>query len=198
MFGIRFRSSSDKAGRSPQRPRCRIVLTTIQFDQGFTLIELLITLTIVVVILVIGIPSYKGVISINNVSAEINTLVGDLQFARSEAIKRGQAVSVCAAATSGAGPYTCSGSSTWTSGWIVLLSGTTTVLRVQAPLAATAGSMVSGSNPALNRVDYNSFGFSTARGSITVAPPSGLGSKTACISVVGNIQSVDGEDGQCP
>ncbi len=82
---------------------------------GFTLLELMLTIGIAGILLTIGIPSFKYVMTANRASAEINGLLGDMQFARGEAIREGQPVSICAS-SDGA---TCLGTTTWESGWIV-------------------------------------------------------------------------------
>jgi len=82
---------------------------------GFTLIELLVVITIISILMGIGVPSYKYVTNSNRLSAEVNGLLGDMQLARAEAIKEGVSVTVCASANQVA----CSGSSDWSSGWIV-------------------------------------------------------------------------------
>lgn len=82
--------------------------------QGFTLIELLVVLAIVAIMMAIGVPSYRFIANTSRVASEVNALVGDMQFARSEAIKRGMSVSLCAAASSA-----CTGATSWNSGWIV-------------------------------------------------------------------------------
>ena len=81
---------------------------------GFTIIELLIVLAIVAIMMAIGVPSYQFIANTSRVASEVNALVGDMQFARSEAIKRGVTVSLCAAASS-----VCTGASSWNKGWIV-------------------------------------------------------------------------------
>jgi type IV fimbrial biogenesis protein FimT len=109
-------------------------------QHGFTMVELIVVISIVGVLMAIGAPSYRYVTTANRISSEINGLVGDLQFARSEAIKEGQTVSVCAT-TDGT---TCTGAgATWTTGWLVFMDasivgtidGTDTVLRMQQPLS---------------------------------------------------------------
>lgn len=104
---------------------------------GFSLLELLVTLSIAGILLGIGVPSYRYVTNSNRVSAEVNGLLMDLQFARSEAIKEGRNVVVCPAA---AGPV-CNATSSWQNGWIVFNdlngngaydAGTETILRNQA------------------------------------------------------------------
>jgi type IV fimbrial biogenesis protein FimT len=48
-------------------------------------------------------------------SAEVNGLLGDLQFARSEALKEGNGVTACVSADGA----TCTGGGDWSPGWIV-------------------------------------------------------------------------------
>lgn len=81
---------------------------------GFTITELLVVSTIVAILLAIGVPSYKYVTNSSRMSSEINGLLGDVQYARAEAIKEGQPVSVCASSDG----LTCTGLP-WQKGWIV-------------------------------------------------------------------------------
>ena len=85
---------------------------------GFTLLELLITMAVATILLTIAIPSFQYVTNSNRIAGEINGLLGDLEFARSEAIKEGQYVSVCASADG----QSCSNSQAWQSGWIVFVN----------------------------------------------------------------------------
>jgi len=71
----------------------------VKRERGFTLAELMVTLTIMGILFAIGVPSYRNVTKSNRLSAEINGLLGDLQSARSEAIREGQQVSVCVPTT---------------------------------------------------------------------------------------------------
>jgi type IV fimbrial biogenesis protein FimT len=86
-----------------------------QRQSGFTLIELLITITVMGILLAIGVPSFKYVTSANRASSEINRLLGDMQFARGEAIKEGQDVTICASTNN----TSCAVSTSWDTGWIV-------------------------------------------------------------------------------
>jgi type IV fimbrial biogenesis protein FimT len=104
--------------------------------RGFTLIEMLMTIAIAAILLTIGIPSFRYVTNANRIAGELNGLLGDLQFARAEAIKEGRTVTVCVS-NDGAN---CANSTTWQSGWIVFSDPTNvgvvdageTILRVQA------------------------------------------------------------------
>ncbi|MCX7098886.1 MAG: GspH/FimT family pseudopilin [Methylococcales bacterium] len=65
-----------------------------QYISGFTLAELMIIISIVGGTLAIGIPSFNSIISRTRLTSYANDLVTALYLARSEAIKRGQAVSI--------------------------------------------------------------------------------------------------------
>ncbi len=64
----------------------------IQFlkSAGFTLIELLMVIAIMGIILSIGIPSFQSMITNNRLTTQANSMVGALNIARSEAVKRNQ------------------------------------------------------------------------------------------------------------
>lgn len=62
---------------------------------GFTLIELIITVAIAAIVLAIGIPSFKETILQNRLTTYTNQLIGAINLARSEAIKRGVRVTPC-------------------------------------------------------------------------------------------------------
>ncbi len=65
-----------------------------QYNQGFSLIELMVTLVIVVIIALIGTPSFNSAVRSSRLTAGINELVTSLNMARSEAIKRNRHVVV--------------------------------------------------------------------------------------------------------
>lgn len=85
----------------------------MKHQSGFTLIELLIVIAIAGVLLGLGVPSLRDTIQSNRVAAISNDLIGVLQFARSEAIRRGEDVTVCSTSDQA----TCSGG--WSDGWLV-------------------------------------------------------------------------------
>ena len=68
----------------------------IMKQTGLTLIELVVTLAVISVLLVMGIPQFKSTTANSRLTTTINTLTGDLSFARTEAIKRGDPVTVTA------------------------------------------------------------------------------------------------------
>ncbi|GJM11452.1 MAG: hypothetical protein DHS20C11_37280 [Lysobacteraceae bacterium] len=64
-------------------------------QQGLTLIELLISLTLLSVVLIGGIPAFSDFTANNRMITEKNRLVGEVNLARSEAILRSQRVVLC-------------------------------------------------------------------------------------------------------
>ena len=181
-------------------------------ERGFTLAELMVTLTIVGILLAIGVPSYRNVTKGNRLSAEINGLLGDLQFARAEAIKEGVDVTVCVPAanppTSGT---TCAADgAAWTGGWVVWVDldhdGAITVpnevLRVQAPI--TSGDTVA--EPTVATLKFNREGFADGLPASTtfIAKDSTANAKfTHCLQVtrIGTVRTMTpttDTTGTCP
>lgn len=65
---------------------------------GFTLVELMVTVAIAAILLGVGVPSFRTLIENNRIAAASNDVVTALQYARSEAVKRGVFVDVCGTA----------------------------------------------------------------------------------------------------
>src|SRR5690349_7593490 len=86
--------------------------------RGLTLIEMLATVSLVAILGALAAPSFHNLALNSERTTTVNTLFHALFFARSEAIKRGEVVTVCKS-TDGS---TCSSSGTWASGWIVFVN----------------------------------------------------------------------------
>jgi type IV fimbrial biogenesis protein FimT len=109
-------------------------MTSCPRISAFTLIELLIGVALLAVLITVGIPGFRDFILDNRMTAEINSLLADLNYARSEAVKRNTQVTVCKRNAQGTA---CNDDGTWEDGWIVLAA--TRVLRVHDALPTGSG-----------------------------------------------------------
>jgi type IV fimbrial biogenesis protein FimT len=89
--------------------------------RGFTLVELMIALSIVAIVVTMAVPSFKSLISMTQLRTATSHLVGVLNLARSEAIKRGWPVTVCKSADVGAQAPSCDEGAAWQDGWLVFV-----------------------------------------------------------------------------
>ena len=96
--------------------------------RGLTVIELMTALVVVGVLVAIAVPSYKNAQLSSRLSASANDLFASVQLARSEAIKRNVAVTLCASANGS----TCTATGGWEQGWVLRAAGA--VIQTQAAL----------------------------------------------------------------
>lgn len=139
---------------------------------GFTLIELMVTLAITAIIVTQAVPSFDTMIKNNRLVSQTNSLVGDINLARSEAVKRGVRVILCRSADPTLANPTCGGTAnTWTSGWLVFASGdgnntyqvgVDTLIRVGKPRANSL--QIKTNNTSNHNLEYNSDGTTNEAG----------------------------------
>ena len=138
---------------------------------GVTLIELLTVLMLVVILVSVGMPSFQYVTTRNRMATEVDSLLGDLQYARSEAVRQGQYVTVCVAASTNFSNPSCaaSGTATWQSGWIIFsdvnhdqtIDTGDAVLRIHNAFSS-GDTFVS--NPSTSSITFNREGFASLGG----------------------------------
>lgn len=157
--------------------------------RGITLLEMVAVMGVVGILMAIAIPSYRYLNTSNRIAAEVNGLLGDLQYARSEAIKEGQTVSVCVSTN---GTTCASGSTAWQNGWLVFAdkngngsidNATDVILRVQP---AFPGNDTLVANNSISFVTFNREGFAAglANGTlITLHAATPTAATTRCLSV---------------
>jgi type IV fimbrial biogenesis protein FimT len=138
--------------------------------RGFTLTELMVTIAIVAILMSIGVPSYQYVTNANRIASEVNGLLGDLQFARAEAIKEGLTVTICVGSTDASNNASCTANSTaWQTGWVVFSDPTGAAaggngflaLRQQKPFTGTDTFAASNN---VGAVTFNREGFASGAG----------------------------------
>ncbi|CAM0998289.1 Type II secretion system protein H [Rhodanobacter sp. Root179] len=113
-------------------------------QRGFTLVELMVTMTIALVLIMIAVPSFKNIILQNKLTTAANEVVGAINVARMEAIKRNASTQLCGSASNGTDTL---GSACKQAGEVYALSnGVVTQVRagtsgIRAPIALT-GNMI--------------------------------------------------------
>src|ERR1700728_298321 len=135
-----MKTSDTRIGMAAIRPKAGGIGSAR--SAGFTMIELMMTISIATIVMTLAIPSFRYVTNSNRIAGEVNGLLGDLQFARAEAVKEGRNVTVCISAD---GQSCVANATTWQSGWIVFSDPTDTgvvdpgetVLRQQKPFSST-------------------------------------------------------------
>ncbi|MEM7564668.1 MAG: GspH/FimT family pseudopilin [Pseudomonadota bacterium] len=161
-------------------------------NSGFTLLELMITLTVITLVMAIGIPSMRTFIQNDRLTTQINTLVGHLAYARSEAVKRSQQVSLCVSNNT----TSCTGGNNWQNGWIIYVDSDGDGSFTAGEEILRAKQTLDGSNtlnPATitTQVTYDYRGFVTAAsvGSFSLCDSRGASyGKAIAISTTGRVR----------
>jgi type IV fimbrial biogenesis protein FimT len=143
-------------------------------NRGFTLIEMMIAITVAGILLMIAVPSFRNASLSSQLRSAANDFIASTNFARSEAIKRGAAVTMCVS-TDGS---SCAAGG-WEQGWIVL-SGTTVL---QHESAAPSGFKMSATG-SIATLSFQPIGVGVAPATLTVcrASPS-VGSQERVVTL---------------
>ena len=161
---------------------------------GFTLIELIITVTIAGILMGLAAPGFVSFVKNNRLSSQVNELMADLAFARSEGVKRGTNVIVCKSDNPTAATPACNAGAQWEDGWIIgidanlnkVLEAGELIVRVHEPL--TGKNTVRGTGDLDDKIAYVGSGLITPAiaGSFRVCDDRGLShGKSIDISTTG-------------
>lgn len=150
---------------------------------GFSLLELLTALAVLAILLGWGVPSFFEIINNNRVTTQTNELVSALNYARSEAVKRGDPVSVCSSADGAS----CAASTDWSTGWIVFTDSTGVLGTLNPPTDELLQVWPATDGLALNAggdfVRYVATGMSTTATAFTLHKSGCAGQKARNISI---------------
>lgn len=139
-------------------------------NQGFTLVELMITLSVAAILMALAVPNFTTTIKNNRLTTQANELISSINYARSEAIRRGTSVSLE------------SGSTNWHTGWTIKDKDSAVIRNHEA---FDSGSSLVGS---VTTVTYKGTGFISAAAAITYTlcdDRSGETGRTITISLTG-------------
>lgn len=160
-----------------------------QGETGATLLETMVTVTIAALLLALGVPGFIDFTRDVRRDGQVGDIVVALNYARSEAIRRGLHVTACPSADAGQ----CNGDTRWETGWIVFVDansngavdGGEAVLRSRQ--AAPDGLTLRG---AKQRLTYQSNGFSPGyNDTLRVCDPRGTNSsRRVIISNAGRVR----------
>lgn len=174
-------------------------------QSGFTLIELLVVVAIAAVLISLATPSFRSLMVKRSVQSAADALVGDLRFARSEAVKRTNTVIVCSSSNGAS----CLATASWKDGWVVFVDSNGNgaidagedILRVQQVLSniASIASLTPGSD--LPKFTYQSLGWAKAATQTFFITPEGSAYASAarlvCVSITGRAALRAKEDTSC-
>jgi type IV fimbrial biogenesis protein FimT len=91
-------------------------------QSGFSLAELMVVISIIGVLAAIAIPSFVGILAESALREQTESMVSDMRYARSMALRRGLSVTMCASANPTDDVPTCTLTDpNWATGWIVFI-----------------------------------------------------------------------------
>lgn len=183
---------------------------------GFTLIELMVVVAIIAILVAMAVPSFNTMLMKRTVRGAALSLITDLRYARSEALRRSSTVSICSLAPNSLNACAALGAANWANGWMVfsdagpagaagangIFDGTDEIVRVQQPLTniATVQGAIPVNDPSF--ITFHAHGRSrngnlglrvTPKG--TVAPDT---ERIVCVSVQGRPRLMDEGVVICP
>jgi len=111
------------------------------------MMELLVTVSIISILTVIGVPSFRNLMSSRAVQGQVEDLASSIRLARTEALKRSVPVTICRTANPNDPTPGCAAGTDWSTGWILFVDraprgvvGTNdTLIRVQQSYANSGG-----------------------------------------------------------
>ncbi len=179
-------------------------------ESGLTLVELMLVLAMMAVATSLAVPSFRSLWAKRSVLLAAEALLGDLRYARSEALKRARPVLVCQSSNA---MFCTREAAAWAKGWIVFVdsNGSAQVdgenadgpaealLRVQATLPALA-SIVSNVSTG-HSITYQATGSAKSAAQTIVFTPSGGAPpdsiRALCISLQGRARIGAAGAGSC-
>ncbi|GAB6057613.1 GspH/FimT family pseudopilin [Desulfonatronum parangueonense] len=125
-------------------------------SSGLTFFEVIIVMAIGLLLMAISAPHVAGVLQSASVATQAHEFLSNLNYARSEAIKRNQRITICKSADG----VDCVTSGNWDQGWIIFVDVENTGQVADAAyilkrrIALDGGSTLVGNTPVRNYISY--------------------------------------------
>lgn len=144
---------------------------------GFTMMELIIAVAILAIVVAFAIPGFNSLLSRTSITSDSNEFLGNLGFAKSEAIKRGQQISVNAI------------TGDWQNGYTVNVESTSELLKQYVPVGKNV-TPTEATSPSIVKVTFSSDGLLvTAPPQFSFCTETGEPGRSITLSATGRVQS---------
>ncbi|HET7300536.1 MAG TPA: GspH/FimT family pseudopilin [Oleiagrimonas sp.] len=174
--------------------------------RGFTLVELMVTIFLAAILITIAVPSFKHISVSSHLTTTANSLVGTLNAARMEAIKRNADVQFCGTVDSGNSSDLKTACGTNQPGAVYVVTGTaaasSAVLVQAAPIQTTESLKL----PTVNAIQFDARGLAHLAGqsvpysgTVAVVCSSAISSDNirTITMITGSILETSKSDGDC-
>ena len=164
-----------------------MIPNTLHNEKGLTLIELITVISILAITITIAVPSFKSLMQSNQASSEAQKMLSSIFLARSEAVKRGVRMTMCARTFPRTNPESCTGATEWSKGWLLFIDESGVIGDFDATdVVLKAWDSVSG-NPTLTAtspiVQFQTSGDVLASVGFVLTPPNCSGQRVRNIDV---------------